>query len=285
MGTLLNRRRYMVGGEAPVKNYLKFTAIEDGTFQYTKALEYSIDNGKTWVSLAASTATPTITSGNSILLKGTYTPATSGTNAFSATGNFNASGNPKSVWAGDNFETATLPNGAFYRMFKNNTKIVDASELDMSFSTATTECCYEMFYGCSSLVSAPQLPATTVAPQTYAQMFNGCRALTSATTVLPATTTYRSCYEQMFRNCSELTTAPVLPALSLAQMCYFYMFAGCSKLNYIKAMFTTIGSNSINQWVQGVSSSGTFVKNTNATWTNTGASGVPTGWTIEYETP
>lgn len=275
----------MGGGEAPVKNYLKFTAIEDGTFQYTKALEYSIDNGNTWVSLASSTDTPTITAGSSILLRGTYTPAASGTNNFTATGKFNASGNPKSVWAGDNFETARLPNGAFYRMFKNNTKIVDASELDMSFSTATTECCFEMFYGCSSLVSAPQLPATTINTQCYAHMFRNCTSLISAQYILPATTTYRSCYEQMFRKCTQLTTAPILPALSLAQSCYYYMFAESPKINYIKAMFTTIGNYSIGQWVQGVSSSGTFVKNTNATWTNTGASGVPTGWTIEYETP
>lgn len=283
MGTLLNRRRYM-GGEKAIKQYLKFTALEDTTFQFGKDIEYSIDGGHTWVLLTTGTSTPTIESGGTILWRGTYSPSLS-TNTFTATGFFNASGNPKSVWAGDNFESATLPSNAFARMFKGNTKIVDASELDMSFSKASTQCCFEMFMGCSSLIATPQLPATTIDTQCYAHMFRNCTSLISAQYILPATTTYRSCYEQMFRKCTQLTTAPILPALSLAQSCYYYMFAESPKINYIKAMFTTIGSNSIYQWVQGVSSSGTFVKNTNATWTTTGASGVPTGWTIEYETP
>jgi hypothetical protein len=34
-------------------------------------------------------------------------------------------------------------------------------------------------------------------------------------------------------------------------------------------------------WVKGVASSGTFVKNKNATWNVTGVNGVPSGWTIQ----
>ena len=283
MGTLLNRRRYMGWGAKAVKQYLKFIALEDGTFQYPQALEYSLDNGSTWVSLSAATPTPTIQAGSSILWRGTYTPSNS-SNSFTATGDFNASGNPKSVWAGDNFESATLVNNAFYKMFNGCTKIIDASELVMPTDYVSQACCYEMFRGCTNLITPPNLPATTIAVNCYCGMFSGCTNLASAP-ALPATTTYRSCYEQMFRDCKELTTAPVLPALSLAQTCYYYMFVNSSKVNYVKAMFTTIGSNSINMWLSNVSATGTFVKNTNATWTNTGASGVPTGWTIEYETP
>jgi hypothetical protein len=58
------------------------------------------------------------------------------------------------------------------------------------------------------------------------------------------------------------------------------MFNGCSKLNYIKAMFTTIPSGT-NNWVSGVAATGTFVKNSEATWDVTGNDGVPSGWTIE----
>ena len=61
------------------------------------------------------------------------------------------------------------------------------------------------------------------------------------------------------------------------------MFQGCRSLNYIKALFTTTpGTNYTQNWVSSVASSGTFVKNTNATWTNTGNSAVPSGWTVEY---
>jgi len=60
------------------------------------------------------------------------------------------------------------------------------------------------------------------------------------------------------------------------------MFYGCTNLNYIKAMFTTTPSIAYtNGWVNGVSTTGTFVKNSAATWNVTGVNGIPTGWTIE----
>jgi hypothetical protein len=60
------------------------------------------------------------------------------------------------------------------------------------------------------------------------------------------------------------------------------MFNGCTNLNYIKALFTTTPSTSYTwNWVQGVASTGTFVKSTSATWTTTGVNGIPTGWTVE----
>jgi hypothetical protein len=60
------------------------------------------------------------------------------------------------------------------------------------------------------------------------------------------------------------------------------MFYGCKKLNWIKAMFTTTPSTSYtNNWLYNVASTGTFVKNASATWTTSGAHGVPSGWTIQ----
>ena len=47
-------------------------------------------------------------------------------------------------------------------------------------------------------------------------------------------------------------------------------------------MFTTTPNNSLTgQWVKNVASSGTFVKNTAATWNVTGVNRVPTDWTIQ----
>jgi hypothetical protein len=60
------------------------------------------------------------------------------------------------------------------------------------------------------------------------------------------------------------------------------MFNGCTKLNYIKAMFTTTPSNTYTQnWVSGVAATGTFVKNSAATWNVTGVNGVPSRWTVQ----
>jgi hypothetical protein len=58
------------------------------------------------------------------------------------------------------------------------------------------------------------------------------------------------------------------------------MFIGCSKLNYIKMMATDISADScLSYWVSGVSSTGTFVKNKQATWDEQYI--IPTGWTVE----
>jgi hypothetical protein len=43
-----------------------------------------------------------------------------------------------------------------------------------------------MFNGCTSLVQAPILPATTLAKSCYKSMFSGCTGLTTVN--LPATT-------------------------------------------------------------------------------------------------
>ena len=111
-------------------------------------------------------------------------------------------------------------------------------------------------------------------------MFSGCTSLTQAPE-LPATTLTDSCYDQMFYGCSSLTEAPTLTATTLANNCYYWMFSSCSKLNYIKALFTTTPSSTYtDNWVSGVSSTGTFVKSSAATWDVTGEYGIPSGWTV-----
>ena len=55
--------------------------------------------------------------------------------------------------------------------------------------------------------------------------------------------------------------------------------------NYIKALFLTTPTSSYDDltqnWVHGVASAVTFVKNSAATWNVTGVNGIPTGWTVE----
>lgn len=70
-----------------------------------------------------------------------------------------------------------------------------------------------MFYGCTSLVTAPELPATVLAEYCYNNMFDGCSLTT--TPVLPATVLAPRCYSSMFRNNVRLVSAPELPATNL----------------------------------------------------------------------
>jgi len=112
-------------------------------------------------------------------------------------------------------------------------------------------------------------------------LFSSCKIVDASNLILPNTAPV-NCYYQMFYNCTTLTTAPTLPATTLETGCYNNMFNGCSSLNYIKAMFrTTPSTDYTNNWVGSVASSGTFVKNSAATWTTTGVNGIPTGWTVE----
>lgn len=138
-----------------------------------------------------------------------------------------------------------------------------------------------MFEGCTSLSSAPELPATYLVTECYHSMFNGCTSLTSAP-ILPATTLDWGCYSEMFQGCTSLTSAPELSAKELIRNCYQLMFKDCSKLRYVKALFTTSPSEETTKdWLSGVAASGTFVKSKDATWNVTGVHGIPKGWKIE----
>lgn len=142
-----------------------------------------------------------------------------------------------------------------------------------------------LFFGCSDLTTAPALPATSLADLCYTGMFRGCTSLTTAP-ALPATTLANSCYALMFYGCTSLATAPTLPATTLKDYCYQYMFYGCSELNSITMLATDISaSDCLLRWVSDVAETGTFYKNSAATWNVTGNNGVPSGWDVEIVTP
>ena len=135
-----------------------------------------------------------------------------------------------------------------------------------------------LFMECTSLTKAPELPLTTLADYCYNRMFSGCQSLTKAPE-LPATTLVKGCYQSMFFGCQSLTKAPVLPATTLADFCYQYMFSGCQSLNEVRIAATTTAYSALYDWLKGVSSTGDFYCNPNATIFPTGTSGIPEGWT------
>ena len=267
------------------QDYLTFIAKEDGTFTFTPSnsnvISYSTDNGTTWTEGNS----VSVNNGDKVMWKGTMTPQENyGIGIFSSTANFDVQGNVMSLLFGDNFKGQTSLTGkdyAFYGLFSSNKKVVNTKNLSLPAATLANNCYDEMFIGCTSLTTAPELPATTMTNSCYAHMFQGCTSLVNAPE-LPATTLRSYCYAQMFKNCAALTTAPELPAITLSSYCYRELFDGCTSLNYIKAMFTTEPSSTYTyNWVYGVSATGTFVKNSDATWTTTGVHGIPSGWTVE----
>ena len=230
-----------------------------------KTIKYKKNDGE-WTSITSTTGGTQInvTSGDTVQFKGdnlAYANMDNGggwINLFSGTtAEFNVKGNIMSLIDSDDFETLdTLTCAAtFTGLFGSCTGLTSAENLILPATTLVVSCYQSMFAGCTNLTTAPALPATTLA---------------------------MACYTGMLAICTSLTTAPALPATTLADGCYVSMFEGCTNLNYIKAMFTTTPSTTYTQnWVDGVSSTGTFVKNSAAQWDVTGADGIPSGWTVE----
>jgi hypothetical protein len=130
----------------------------------------------------------------------------------------------------DNLLSASMPYKTYcYNwMFYQCTSLTTAPELPAT--TLSNNCYQNMFRGCTSLVIAPVLPATTLANYCYGSMFYGCTSLTTAPKTLPATTLANSCYAEMFYYCTSLKTAPALPAITLTNNCYYQMFRDCKSL-------------------------------------------------------
>ena len=150
--------------------------------------------------------------------------------SFSTNKNTNVGGDIRTLLNYIDVETSSMRDtGMFIYLFRDNTHIVDASNLRLQSTNLESGCYQSMFQGCTSLTTAPELPATSLVNDCYYNMFYGCTSLTTAP-ALPATSLNKSCYRSMFQGCTSLTTAPALPATTLASSCYEAMFLGCSKL-------------------------------------------------------
>ena len=145
---------------------------------------------------------------------------------FAMTGKISASGNIQYL-LDKTGELLSVTDYCYYYMFYGCTSLTTAPSLPAT--TLANRCYYQMFGECTSLTTAPALPATTLAGYCYYGMFYRCTSLTTAP-ALPATTLASECYENMFSGCTSLTTAPALPATTLADQCYYYMFSGCTNL-------------------------------------------------------
>lgn len=210
--------------------YVTFEAQEAnstiGLIKINQSLQYSTDT-VTWKTMVNNTTITLDNVGDKVYIRGelVYTNTSSYYTRFKMTGKIAATGNCNALW---NYKDLNAPLKEY--------------------------CGYKMFLYCTSLTTAPALPATELA---------------------------MSCYYSMFSNCESLTIAPVLPATTLTKFCYAQMFSGCTSLNYIKCLVTNIvDSDQVNAWVSGVSSAGTFVKHPDMDDWSTGTQGIPEGWTI-----
>ena len=292
---------------------LTFKATQDGsTVKLTKNgspsgdFQTSNDGGNTWVDYTLNTAI-TLNTGEEVSFRA-KADRTSGQNyqnyfQFMMEGKIEARHNVMSLYRTSDFATyESVVNYAFYMLFRGCISLTKAPALPAT--TLADHCYYWMFRGCASLTEAPALPATTLDTNCYIGMFNGCDSLTKApalpvTTLadgcyfgmfyncaslaeapaLPATRLEYQCYREMFSGCASLTKAPALPATALDRECYYDMFNGCSKLKEVRISATKSLTDALRNWLSGVSATGDFYCDPNATIFPSGASGIPKNWT------
>ena len=207
------------------KDYFTIVAKESGTitFKYTSggttdvltSMSYK-KNDSEWVTTQynpnnGNTINVSVNNGDKVQWKGIN-------NAFDYHGYFTSDchvdveGNIMSLLYGDNFANKTSlegRGGAFAGLFSydGNLQIISAENLVLPATTLADYCYENMFSGCTSLTTAPELPSTTLADYCYQNMFSGCTSLTTAPE-LPATTLADYCYQNMFSGCTSLSTAP-----------------------------------------------------------------------------
>ena len=231
----------------------------------------------------------------------------------------NVSGDIQSLSAGDDFKNqnnlATYCNDLFSgKSWTFNGIVLSSKNL--------SESCYQrMFENCKNLVECPELPATDLKNYCYLRMFSGCTKITKTGQTSWTNTANRSCeymfmdctgltdvsdtifsdnvnlttecYYGMFENCTNITSVTihkkVLP--DSANGCFTRLFAGCSALSEIVYYCDKLGEdtntriNHTYQWVQNVSSTGTWYNANQQNFANMSDSEIPEGWVIKSIIP
>ena len=128
--------------------------------------------------------------------------------------------NTWNTWNGSEIPSA---NKKLYLRGKNNTTFYTTKGVKFVLS-ANAGC-----YGNINTLLDYENPPMSVGKNCYRSMFEGCTSLTTAPE-LPATTLAVFCYAYMFFTCTSLASAPALPATTLADNCCQNMFYGCRGL-------------------------------------------------------
>lgn len=112
----------------------------------------------------------------------------------------------------------TIANGGLNAMFKDCTSLATAPNLNITtLNSSGTKHCYYLFLGCSALtdVTKVKLNATTLYSQSYHSMFLGCTSLVTPPEIMAtsyfsdSSSTTNGSLIEMFYNCSKLSTIKV----------------------------------------------------------------------------
>lgn len=162
-----------------INDYLTIEALEDDLqISFIKKCEYCIDGSGYWNILVPNVYTPKIAQGQTLSLKGNVIIDSSV--GISVTKRFNLIGNVMSLLFGDNGKQSYSLEGydyAFENLFRDCSKLISVSANFLPATILSKNCYNNMFRGCTSLTTAPELHATTLTDSCYSDMFYGCSKL------------------------------------------------------------------------------------------------------------
>lgn len=243
-------------GWSPIAPFF-IEARTDCTVTIGKTVSYIIDGDTQWQNYSSPVS---LAAGKRMYIMATVNDWSG--SPVSVSGTFAIGGDISSLVKGQNYGTegASATGWTFKEFMIGKTKLVDASDLDLSMLTVPQSGYESMFSGCTGLKTPPSLlPATTLNGKAYYQMFYNCTALSSAP-VFPheesgtyrlngenicrqmfyncgftaltgqlfnaSTVLAKACFQDMFSTCKSLATIPedYLPAITLAVDCYRGMF-------------------------------------------------------------
>ena len=208
----------------------------------------------------------------------------------------------------------TIPTYCFRYLFYN-TGIVDASELELPWTTLSEWCFGRMFQGSAKLTEPPYLPAETAVDSCYRLMFRECTALKKLARMACKNLAFASHYcmyqmctglekvtlplfdnyanqalSFMFNGCSGLKELTVECPETLSTKNMFYCLAGgCMNLERFTCLAKNSTANCTQSWLGNDASyaaaNATFIKHPDATFWPEDTSGIPSGWTVKNMNP
>lgn len=203
--------------------------IYNSTKNWLGSLQYSI-NKTDWIEWDGSTKIVSVD--NYICLRGKNNRFITGhiniEGSFILEGaNIYCSGDIRTLLDYEYPEQTVMDDACFHYLFYGNSNLISAPQLPAT--TLSRSCYASMFNYCSRLQEAPELPAMSIPGFAYHSMFTRCSSLINPP-ALPATEVGEACYYEMFLRCTALTAIPQLPALVLQRNCYRGMFGYCSNI-------------------------------------------------------
>jgi hypothetical protein len=162
----------------------------------------------------------------------------------------------------------------------------------LSKNTHSVDFFKNLLVNAKNVVNAKDLVLADVLPEhrssgngPYAYLFQNCSLLESAPKLPNIVNETYHCFKGMFFGCTNLTTAPTIKKInSYAGGCCNSMFDICPNLAFIKLMdtnaFNGASTPQFQNWVSGVSPTGTFIANAKRTDFTRGVHGIPVGWDL-----